>query len=383
MKALYVTAFPPGNRPGSGAGEQISYVRIQTLNKVYDRIDILVVSHIQVPQHELSMELGCNVISLLTPVCDVVYEQHIRIFTRGQFALRDTRSARDGIANLVKQHDYDVAYFDFSQTFCFVDLVETIPRRICYVHDVISQRNSRAISVLRFFLGSLRRLEGQLLNKFTEVIVLCKKDQDLLAREYGVQSHVDSWEELLFKEQPASSSFSPGAPEEREDIIYFGNFKRADNWLPLLILTGHLIFESLAQWRFPERPVCAIGFAPRWLRFLGHFLPQFLFISGYLDNPAETLGRAAVFIAPLISGAGVKIKIKEYQRFEVPILGTPIAFEGIKVRPMDLELSFWDCARMIRCLSCLPADDYAKALCSGLLDFWGQGTVGKAKFSCK
>jgi glycosyltransferase involved in cell wall biosynthesis len=60
-------------------------------------------------------------------------------------------------------------------------------------------------------------------------------------------------------------------------------------------------------------------------------------VTGFVPEPFRWLASADIFLAPLLTGAGVKLKVKEYQRFKAPILGTATAFEGIAKRPIDAE----------------------------------------------
>jgi glycosyltransferase involved in cell wall biosynthesis len=52
-------------------------------------------------------------------------------------------------------------------------------------------------------------------------------------------------------------------------------------------------------------------------------------ITGYIRNPRPYLEKAAVFIVPLLSGGGMRVKILDAWRWGLPIVSTRIGAEGI------------------------------------------------------
>ncbi len=55
-------------------------------------------------------------------------------------------------------------------------------------------------------------------------------------------------------------------------------------------------------------------------------------VLGYVDDPTPYLSRAAAFIVPLDSGAGMRVKIVDAWGWGVPIVSTSLGAEGIAVR---------------------------------------------------
>jgi hypothetical protein len=61
--------------------------------------------------------------------------------------------------------------------------------------------------------------------------------------------------------------------------------------------------------------------------------PSPVLALGEVADADELVRRAAVCLAPLASGAGVKTKVLHYLAHGRPVLGTPLAFEGIEDAP--------------------------------------------------
>jgi polysaccharide biosynthesis protein PslH len=56
-------------------------------------------------------------------------------------------------------------------------------------------------------------------------------------------------------------------------------------------------------------------------------------VTGYIPDPQPYLERAGVFIVPLLSGGGMRVKIIDAWRWGVPIVSTSIGAEGIRCVP--------------------------------------------------
>jgi polysaccharide biosynthesis protein PslH len=56
-------------------------------------------------------------------------------------------------------------------------------------------------------------------------------------------------------------------------------------------------------------------------------------VTGYIPDPTKYLKRAGVFIVPLLSGGGMRVKIIDAWRWGLPIVSTSIGAEGILHQP--------------------------------------------------
>lgn len=87
-----------------------------------------------------------------------------------------------------------------------------------------------------------------------------------------------------------------------------------------------------------------IGNAPNHLR--ARFSPEVVSFSGYVQDLLPALTGAAYFMAPIVSGTGIKTKILEAMAIGLPVIATTQAMSGLKVehrkhcfiwkRPSDL-----------------------------------------------
>ena len=55
-------------------------------------------------------------------------------------------------------------------------------------------------------------------------------------------------------------------------------------------------------------------------------------VTGEVDDVRPYLARAAVFVAPMVSGSGIKNKVLEAMAMGRPVVATPLAIEGLPLR---------------------------------------------------
>jgi polysaccharide biosynthesis protein PslH len=76
--------------------------------------------------------------------------------------------------------------------------------------------------------------------------------------------------------------------------------------------------------------VSMVGYCPPDLRAELHH-PSIEFL-GYLENIEPVLGRNRTFVAPVVSGAGLKIKVLDAMAHGMPVVATAKAVEGLPVK---------------------------------------------------
>ncbi|MFQ3646621.1 MAG: glycosyltransferase family 4 protein [Anaerolineae bacterium] len=114
----------------------------------------------------------------------------------------------------------------------------------------------------------------------------------------------------------------------RPDVLLFvGNFEYAPN----VEAAEYLIKEMLPiiHERHPNVELWLVGNAPP--PELRQYTGSHIRITGYVDDMTMYMEQAAVFVAPLTVGAGLKNKVLEALAHRLPVVGTPLSVEGIHV----------------------------------------------------
>ena len=58
-------------------------------------------------------------------------------------------------------------------------------------------------------------------------------------------------------------------------------------------------------------------------------LPDNIELRGFVEDVREPLGRYAVFVCPILSGSGMRVKLLEAFAAGIPVVSTPLGAEGL------------------------------------------------------
>lgn len=119
------------------------------------------------------------------------------------------------------------------------------------------------------------------------------------------------------------------SPAGRADVLFVGGFNHLPNQDAAYWLCNEIM--PLVRSRCPDAVLHLVGSnIPDDLRALAS---DGVVVHGWVADLAARYESARVSVAPLRFGAGVKGKVGESLAHGVPVVGTPIAFEGMDLRP--------------------------------------------------
>lgn len=105
-------------------------------------------------------------------------------------------------------------------------------------------------------------------------------------------------------------------------IIYFGAMSRSENYLSAIWFIKNVLPKLPSQFKF-----IVIGNSP--VRELQDYTSERVIITGYVLDITPYIENALCFAAPIVNGAGIKIKILEAMSASLPVLTNYIGIEGI------------------------------------------------------
>jgi O-antigen biosynthesis protein len=65
-------------------------------------------------------------------------------------------------------------------------------------------------------------------------------------------------------------------------------------------------------------------------------LPENIEVRGFVEDVREPLGRYAVFVCPILSGSGMRVKLLEAFAAGIPVVSTPLGAEGLAEKDGDI-----------------------------------------------
>jgi len=188
------------------------------------------------------------------------------------------------------------------------------------------QRRSPAAKLfIKYEAIKLKRLERRMFRYVDLVIAVSEVDRAILAklatgrRLAVVENGVDT------------TSFVPAAAVvDPNNLVWVGGFHHQSNYEAVRFFLERIYPVVKSAHR--EATLCLVGgdVRPRLRTLIGS--DRSIVATGYVDDPIPYIQRGAVFVAPILSGGGTKLKVLEAMAAGKAIVSTSIGIEGIDGR---------------------------------------------------
>jgi len=172
------------------------------------------------------------------------------------------------------------------------------------------------LRALRFELGMLRRVDEIQVCTRDNAEYLTSFDRALSPKiRTGLRAGIDvaSYEYRESRRAP-------------DTILFVGSFRHAPNWEALEWFARHAMPRILAA--RPSAKLICVGSDPPPL----HALPNLggaIVVRGFVPDVRAVFHEYAVFVCPILSGSGVRVKLLEAFASGIPCVSTPIGAEGL------------------------------------------------------
>jgi O-antigen biosynthesis protein len=236
---------------------------------------------------------------------------------------------RKEVLNRLKKEDYDLVQCEYLHTLNFIPDLSRFPSLLTH-HEVLSlarERSFRAATGLsqkisRFVKWNLTRFyEKRVCRKVKRVAVLSAVDRDYL------QSRLKLPKPLLARTGVDTEFFNPcsGCVEMPNSLIFVGYFKHPPN-VEALHYFFHKIWPGILH-AVPGARMTVVGrYAPP--EVLAYSRKDVVTFTDFVPDLRPCLQRHAVFVAPIVSGAGLRGKILEALAMGKAVVATRRCVEG-------------------------------------------------------
>ena len=176
----------------------------------------------------------------------------------------------------------------------------------------------------------VKQLELKYLNEVEYVVLNNHKDYNLIKKDGLKNSNVWVW-------APYFQSYIEKKPKRQEkNIVFYGAMAREENWKS----AEWFILNVMPLLKDQEIKFVIVGSNP--VKKLCQYSSDRVIVRGFVDDISVELSSAMCLVAPLVLGAGIKIKVLEAFSCGIPVLTNSIGIEGIPA--VDKE-SFYYCEK--------------------------------------
>ena len=332
-KVLFISAFHPCGIGAIGAGEAICGDNLKRFLAQNYVVDVMVFSPLGQRKNE-DLAKQCEsyteeYTSKSKQLAAILSNVLAGSFFAPWFYTRVTTSFIRKIRTLLNTKSYDIVWLDFPSVLGLAEHIEHSNIQY-FAHDIVSQRVSRT-KFNRLFFPSIESIESKLLRKLSSITTMSEKDKKLIERLGfpGIVSVTELGEQKVGQVDNAVeiSTILPSFVG-KYNLVFFGNMKRSENhWSIIWFILFH--FMNLKKEK-KDLNLWVLGLQPRRsLKLLERFVGG-LHVVGAVDDPVPAFVEADLNIAPLLYGAGVKIKVLQMLDAGAKVVATEVGAEGIQ-----------------------------------------------------
>jgi glycosyltransferase involved in cell wall biosynthesis len=245
----------------------------------------------------------------------------------------------DLVRRYLSLQEFDIMQCEFLQTAHYAKVDQKIA---CVLtdHEVLSMAYRKRFSQLSWtrvekikaLTAWMRMLNYEInaIKRFSAVVVLTPGEADFLVRHapgVSVFSHAMGVD---------CDYFEPGheAPEDNR-VVLVGNFRHSPNASGAMWLLEEVWPRLRGLSPLAHLEIVGADPTPAMRAWDGRDNVR---ITGLVDDIRPHLSRAAVTVAPVFEGAGMRTKVLEAWAMGRPVVGTQLAFEGLSATGPDLCL---------------------------------------------
>ncbi|MFC1891441.1 glycosyltransferase [Thermodesulfobacteriota bacterium] len=271
--------------------------------------------------HSLDRRWKAHLKYFLTPI---PYYRNVSISPEMSLQLR----------HLSVQNDYDIVQIESLTMAHFVEDT-TAPVTVLDMHNVESLLYNRMRKILPVgkekVLGllddlKLKKYEKNQVRKFNTCLATSDIDQDILAKSsncniYTIPNGVET------------DFFQPGIfKEERESLVFVGSYTYYPN-VDAVVYFCEKILPLITRFKKRIKFFVVGRNPPNEIKALDK--ANGVIVTDFVEDVREYIGRATVYVVPLRSGSGTRLKILEAWAMGKAIVSTSLGVEGLCAKHND------------------------------------------------
>lgn len=251
-------------------------------------------------------------------------------FTAPYFASRNSRAFYKEIIRIIKNRNIEVIHAEYAAMGVYIKVKKKFPniKFNLVLHDVTAQSYQRkyekAQGIKKFIIKheylKVLKNEKNAVNHADSVMVFCEKDK-LIVKQLYSPKNVLTINTYFGLDRIARV---PTNFNNRNGLCFMGQMGRHENEEAALRLIN---IYNRARSKLHDVPLFIIGANPP--QSLLNLVDDNIKVCGYVPNIEEIMAKCKIAIFPLISGAGIKIKVLTGMALGIPTITTSVGAEGI------------------------------------------------------
>ncbi len=230
-------------------------------------------------------------------------------------------------------HQIDLVQLEYTPLGQYAEAFNRIPV-ILFEHDIYFQSIARSLAQARGVAAALAarfeylralRWELRMLPQLDRIQVCSSQNAACLTGFLPqLKDRVD--DSLRAGIDTSRYRFSPDG-RRPYTMLFLGSFRHQPNLTALAWFAGRVL--PLIVERVPKARLVVVGSDPPPRHFLPGGVASFVEFRGFVEDVREPLSECAVFVCPVLSGSGMRVKLLEAFASGIPVVSTTVGAEGL------------------------------------------------------
>lgn len=327
LRVLFVSPYPIC--PPVHGGGVFMY---GTLRELAKRAEVHVIALLESPeQREANEELGAFCASVELPVRAggrPGKSASITPYAVREFADPDLEWL---IHRQIYLHDIDVLQLEYTPLIQYAGCFERLAS-VVFEHDIYFQSIGRGLAHANGFPRSkaafeyLRALHYELKHlPECDCVQVCTGENREFLSSYLPRSRARIEEGLRAGIEVTRFDFRPDG-RESDTMLFLGSFRHGPNLAAIEWFIRHVLPRIVAE--RPDARLVVVGSDPPPGDLFAGAGPS-VELLGFVEDIRTELARRTVFVCPILSGSGVRVKLLEAFAAGIPVVSTTVGAEGL------------------------------------------------------
>lgn len=347
MKILFITEKFP--YPLDSGGRIRTYHILKGLSQEHEVTLITIIEKEDQRQYIPELEKVCREVRAIRAPCETPFQLGLKLVKNlfSTVPIVVERHYLPGIADEIKKQlqngrsNFDVVHFDHLDASIYWHCAPETMITVLDEHNIVSnqiktsadaERNPLKQFYMRFQLRRTVRYEAEVCQKMTCCFVCSDIDKSYLlnmAKDARIVTIPNGVDVEYFRDRSWRTNVQGSLVQEPNSMIFVGTLDYGPGATAVRYFCEEIL--PLIQEKVPNMRFWAVGQnPPQYLQNLAE-RDKRIIVTGRVDDIRPYVARSKVFVVPLKSGSGTRLKILDAMAMGIPVISTSIGAEGLDV----------------------------------------------------
>lgn len=289
---------------------------------------------------ETKFKFGAKIIKSIISSVPIVIERHY--YHEMASAIKQIFLKKSETKKKYSSSGFDVVHFNHLDATIYQNLISRCTLKVLDGHNVVTNQIKTLIPYERnlvkhlYMISQLRKTENyeiDMCNKMTKCFVCSDRDKQYLSdmiKNTNIVAIPNGVDIDFFSSNFCENNLNIIPPKNSKKLIFIGTLDYGPCEKAVYYFCTEIL--PLIEQKISEIQFIAVGRNPsKRIRTLAKRKSNII-LTGWVEDVRPYIHTADIFVVPLLSGSGTRLKILDAMAMRIPVVSTTIGAEGLEVK---------------------------------------------------